>query len=327
MESDDEVLMDFSGILLHLYKYYNFKYHIDIGRSLPQESTPTTPVKKASKGITSSSSPVNVDVLVNFTKYKKKTYVVSVSGLCFDTLLTDDTMSSHDVVDGFAADYESFYKCILPIPKDINYRKLFLNKAGFDTEENLALLSYLRHISYNPVVGDIDVATFKLDGTAVNRRFPFYFVHINNVHNSNADEHSLDLGTKVHLLLASLKKMQFKFTSKGPLSGRRVNYIYHETEVDVTEHVESREYKQMRLLLACCHSIKEKEKNKRPENLTVKEDKEISVVPLTSIVRSEVSIESTETETKEDLTGVSSTPPKRNSSSTNDVPIKKGKKN
>jgi len=43
------------------------------------------------------------------SKYKKKTYVLSISGLCFDTLVSDDTISSHDVVDGFAADYESFY--------------------------------------------------------------------------------------------------------------------------------------------------------------------------------------------------------------------------
>lgn len=51
--------MDFSGIstFLHLYIHYNFKYYIDIGRSLAQESTPTTPVKKTSKGITSNSSP------------------------------------------------------------------------------------------------------------------------------------------------------------------------------------------------------------------------------------------------------------------------------
>ena len=61
--------------------------------------------------------------------------------------------------------------------------------------------------------------------------------------------------------------MQFKFTSKGTLSGRKINYIFHETEVDVTDHVDSKEYKQMRLLVACCHSVKEKEKYKKPDAL------------------------------------------------------------
>ena len=45
MENDDEVLMDFSGIstFSHLYIHYKFKYYIDIGRSLAQDSTPATP--------------------------------------------------------------------------------------------------------------------------------------------------------------------------------------------------------------------------------------------------------------------------------------------
>ena len=78
------------------------------------------------------------------------------------------------------------------MPKDTNYRKLFLSKGGFDTEENLALLAY------SPVVGDTDVGTFKVENAAVNRRFPFYLVHTNNVHNSSAREHSLDLAVKIH---------------------------------------------------------------------------------------------------------------------------------
>ena len=214
--------------------------------------------------------------------------------------------------------------------------RILTTESYFDTEENLALLAYCRHISYNPVVGDIDVGTFKVENAAVNRRFPFYLVHINNVHNSNAREHSLDLAVKVQTLLDSLKKMQFKFTSKGTLSGRKINYIFHETEVDVTDHVDSKEYKQMRLLVACCHSIKEKEKYKKPDASPPKENDEVSVVPLKTIVRSVggtsltpivnsenvflSGVDTTESDMEESNEGTenvvvksNSTPPKRNS--------------
>ena len=235
-----------------------------------------------------STTPVDVSVYVNYIIKSDLCYQVSWSGFCFDTLVTDDTVSSADVIDSFASEHESFWKCCLPPPKDAanNYREMFLKKAGFNSDKNLRALAYCRYVSFNPVVGDMDVTVLKIDGAAVNRRYPINFVHLPNVNKSNASEFSTDLKVKAKALIEILRKMEFKFTSKGPLGGRKVNYVFRETDVDVSLHPTSREFEQMKLLIACCVGIKDKEKSKRLESPVSKDFEVESVVPLTPLTES-----------------------------------------
>jgi hypothetical protein len=75
----------------------------------------------------------------------------------------------------------------MPNHSGTDYRRIFLKYTGFDTDDNYALLTYSRCISFNPDVGDMDVTSFTQGSDKVNKRFPWYFVHQNNLANSNAD--------------------------------------------------------------------------------------------------------------------------------------------
>ena len=299
----------------------------------------------------SATTPVDVNVYVNYIIKSGLCAQVSFSGFCFDTLLTDDTVSSADVIDSFASEHESFWKCCLPVPKDAanNYREMFLKKAGFNSEKNLRALAYCRYVSYNPIFGDMDVTVLKIDGAAVNRRYPIYFVHLPNVDKSNATEFNTDLKVKAKTLIDTLKKMEFKFTSKGPLGGRKVNYVFRETDVDVSLHPTSREFEQMKLLIACCAAIKDKENSKKWESPASKDPEVESVVPLTPLIDSlsppltpGISSTLTSMQLEENSTTVKKlfekeeadsdkaenkeSSPKRNSSSTKSPPTKVSKK-
>jgi hypothetical protein len=64
-----------------------------------------------------------------------------------------------------------------------------------------------------------------------------------------------------------------------------IEYVYHEAENDVTNHRDSKEYKQLKLLLAACQVLKEKEVHRlgnSPTKLTFDQSESI---PLKSLKR------------------------------------------
>jgi hypothetical protein len=81
--------------------------------------------------------------------------MVTLSGLLFDGTKDDPTFSSSDIIESFVDKYESIHKLNLPMPNHagIDYRRIFLKNTGFDTDDNYALLTYSRCISFNPDVG------------------------------------------------------------------------------------------------------------------------------------------------------------------------------
>ena len=63
----------------------------------------------------------------------------------------------------------------------------------------------------------------------------------------------------MHDLINLLNAKQFKFSAKGDLGKKLIEYDVLETKLDLTAWPTSKEYKQMRLLLACANAIKLKE--------------------------------------------------------------------
>ena len=214
--------------------------------------------------------------------------MVTASGFLFDGTKDDPTFSSSDIIESFVDKYESIHKLNLPIPNHsgTDYRRIFLKNTGFDTDDNYALLTYSRCISFNPDVGDMDVTSFTQGSDKVNRRFPWYFVHQNNLANSNADEHSKNLFDKFQVLLKTLRSTHFICSSKGNLNGRTIEYVYHEAENDVTNHRDSREYKQLKLLLAACQVLKERDLQRLGNSPTKVTLNESECIPLKSLKRS-----------------------------------------
>ena len=82
--------------------------------------------------------------------------------------------------------------------------------------------------------------------------------------------------------------------SKGPLANREIGYRFNRCEIDVTHHKESKEYRQMRLLVGCTAAIKAKQQNryKSVENSPVKKeaDNQESSVPMTPKVNYKSSV-------------------------------------
>jgi hypothetical protein len=105
----------------------------------------------------------------------------------------------------------------------------------------------------------MDILKFKHNYFWVNRRFPTYFVDVRNKFNSSADEFDTDLSVKVQGLLKDITEKDFQFSSKGAIGKKRIEYDIYEARADLINHCESREYKQVRLLLACVEAIKERE--------------------------------------------------------------------
>jgi hypothetical protein len=66
-------------------------------------------------------------------------------------------------------------------------------------------------------------------------------------------------------LLRDIAEKEFQFSSKGELGKKRIEYVIYEARADLTNHPESKEYKQVKLLLACVDSIKEKEHKRSSE--------------------------------------------------------------
>jgi hypothetical protein len=256
-----------------------------------RSSTLSTPTKSKSpfngNNTTNNHVPIKVDVFITYWILNQRTLMVTASGFLFDGTKDDPTFSSSDIIESFIDKYESIHKLNLPMPNHsgTDYRRIFLKNTGFDTDDNYALLTYSRCISFNPDVGDMDVTSFTQGSDKVNKRFPWYFVHQNNLANSNADEHSENLFDKFQVLLRTLKSTHFICSSKGNLNGRSIEYVYHEAENDVTNHRDSREYKQLKLLLAACQILKEKEIHRlgnSPTKITVDQSESI---PLKSLKR------------------------------------------
>jgi hypothetical protein len=214
--------------------------------------------------------------------------MVTLSGLLFDGTKDDPTFSSSDIIESFVDKYESIHKLNLPMPNHagIDYRRIFLKNTGFDTDDNYALLTYSRCISFNPDVGEMDITSFTQVTDKVNKRFPWYFIHQNNIANSNADEHNQNLFDKFQVLLRTLKSTHFICSSKGNLNGRTIDYVYHEAENDVTNHRDSKEYKQLKLLLAACQVLKEKEMHRIQLPPKETPDHQLECIPLKSLKRS-----------------------------------------
>ena len=219
-------------------------------------------------------SKVSVPVYVNYlgVEDKKnnkpfKTYVVIVSGLCFDQDVNNTNYSTNDMLEDFNRRHDSVHKCSLPPPKDSgkDFRKSFLETAGYYNDQNYDLLTYLKCVSYSNEKGNMDILKFKCNNDWVNRRFPTYFIDIRNKFNSNADEFGIDLSVKVQDLLRDIADKEFQFSSKGELGKKRIEYVIYEARADLINHPESKEYKQVKLLLACVDSIKEKEHKRSSE--------------------------------------------------------------
>ena len=214
-----------------------------------------------------------------------------ISGYVFDHAISDETLSTNDIIERFTTKYQSIYKVCLPMAKDSgrDFRKSFLDTAGRFSDENLDRLHYLRCVSYNPEKGNMDILKFKHNNDFVNRRFPFYLINCENIQHSNADEFDIDLRIKVEGLLREISGIDWKFSSRGEMGKRKIRYEFFETQVDLTDYSDSREYKQVKLLLACVHDIKQKE-YKRSSDLTPvkmsKVEEETTEVPLVSIKRS-----------------------------------------
>jgi len=262
---------------------------LEIVRSTSQPNTPSpTPTKAPIK---TNVEAINVDVLVTYWMVDDKDHMVTMAGLCFDHNISDVSSNSNHLIEQFIEEHESIHKVHLPMPKDAgaDYRKMFLAGAGYDTPENLSLLTYARCITHNPTVGDIDAIKFKYNTDVCNRRFPGYFINVPNFNNSNADEFNQPLRAKFEILLRILKETQFTFSSKGNLKNRKINYVFHEAENDLTNYRTSKEYKQLKLLLACAISIKQNKLNRMalsPQKIESINDAE--VVPLKSINRTSV---------------------------------------
>jgi hypothetical protein len=224
-------------------------------------------------------------MFINYFVHKDECYVIYVSGNVFDCLSEDKSISSNEIIDNFCKDYESIHKVHLPIPNGpTNYRQLFLRAGGYDSEENLQKLRYPRCVTSHLEGGSMDLSKFVFGNDYVSRRFPTIIIHVPNIKKSNAPEFRLGLKEKFELLLKKLKKNEFLISAKSNLNERRINYVFYESIVDVTEHPNSHEYKNMRLLLACTSAIKQKELNKMVSSPIDHEEVEDSV-PLVTIKR------------------------------------------
>ena len=255
-------------------------------QSTPQGSAHSTPVKpKQSKQ--NDGTPVKIDIIINYIKCQDEVRVVYVSGLVFDLVHNDEHTSSNDIIDMFCNEYESIHKVNLPVPSGpTNYREMFLRAAGYNSEENLQKLKYPRCVAYHLETGAIDISKFTHGSDYVSRRFPTTLIQAPNIKNSNANEFNQDLKEKFEVVLRKLKSTEFLISAKSNLNRRRIQYVFNESVVDVTEHPTSHEYQQMRLLLACTFAIKQKELNRMVSSSVFKEDvEESSSVPLITLKR------------------------------------------
>jgi len=193
--------------------------------------------------------------------------VVVISGLTFDQDVNNPNYSTNDMLEEFGKRHDSVHKCSLPMPKDSgkDFRKSFLEAAGYYTSEHYELLSYLKCVSYNNEKGNMDILKFKHNNEWVNRRFPTYFIAVRNKFHSNADEFDIDLSDKVKQLLKDIAEKNFQFSSKGELGKKRIEYEFFEARADLINYPDSKEYKQVKLLLACVDSIKEREHKRSSE--------------------------------------------------------------
>jgi hypothetical protein len=217
--------------------------------------------------------------------------MVVVSGLTFDQEVNNPNFSTNDMLDEFGRRHDSVHKCSLPMPKDSgkDFRKSFLEAGGYNTSENYELLTYLKCVSYHNVKGNMDVLKFKHNNEWVNRRFPTYFIDVRNKFHSNADEFDIDLSVKVQHLLKDIADKNFQFSSKGELGKKRIEYEVFEARADLINHPDSKEYKQVKLLLACVDAIKEREHKRSsefsPHANHVKIEEDIPDVPFEVICR------------------------------------------
>ena len=278
-------------------------------------------------------TPVEIPVYINYVKCKDRHYVIYVSGLVFDMVVNDEYVSSNEIIDMFCDQYESIHKVNLPMPNGAtNYRQIFLRSGGYDTEENLQLLKYPKFVTFHLEGGPMDIAKFYSGTDYVSRRYPLTIIHVPNIMNSNADEFNLDLKDKFEVLLQKLKNNQFLISAKSNLNRRVIKYVFYESIIDVTAYPNSHEYKQMRLLVACCASIKQKELNKVNSSI-VKEEIEDSV-PLVTLKRNSNEIlkssmqrdiessdvnDDTKEVTNDTPEELKQSPPKRGNSSTSDA--------
>jgi len=211
--------------------------------------------------------------------------MVVISGLTFDQDVNNPNYSTNDMLEEFGKRYDSVHKCCLPMPKDSgkDFRKGFLEAAGYYTNENYDLLTYLKCVSYHNVKGNMDILKFKHNNEFVNRRFPTYFISVRNKFHSNADEFDIDLSVKVQQLLKDIAEKNFQFSSKGELGKRRIEYDFYEARAELSNYPDSKEYKQVKLLLACVDSIKEREHKRSsefsPHGNHVKLEEDIPDVP------------------------------------------------
>jgi hypothetical protein len=288
------ILWIFQVILLIILRIIHLpkpNTNIDVSKpsseNTPQGSVESTPVKKKYSSNKNDSTPVDIPVYVNYVKCKGRCYVIYVSGLVFDNVKNDDTISSNELIDIWCDDYESIHKVNLPMPNGpTNYRQLFLRNGGYDTDGNLQLLKYPKFVTFHLEGGNMDIAKFTLGTDYVSRRYPLTMIHLPNLKNSNAPEFNLDLKDKFEVLLQKLKKNQFLISAKSNLNKRMINYVFYESIIDVTEFPNSHEFKQMRLLLACCAAIKQKELNKMVNSSFVKEEiEDTNSVPLVTLKR------------------------------------------
>jgi hypothetical protein len=106
------------------------------------------------------------------------------------------------------------------------------------------------------------------------------FIAVRNRFHSSADEFDIDLSVKVKHLLKDIAEKNFQFSSKGELGKKRIEYEFFEARADLINDPDSKEYKQVKLLLACVDSIKDREHKRSSEfSPVVKVEEDIPDVP------------------------------------------------
>ena len=75
--------------------------------------------------------------------------------------------STNDILEDFNRRHDSVYKCSFPPPKDSgkDFRKSFLEIAGYNNDQNYDLLTYLKCVSYSNEKGNMDILKFKYTST------------------------------------------------------------------------------------------------------------------------------------------------------------------
>jgi hypothetical protein len=134
-------------------------------------------------------------------------------------------------------------------------------------------------MSFDSDIGNIDLLKIKIDSDVIKRRFPSYFVLKPDLTGKRDNMSTQTVIPLFYELLDDLKKNTFMLSSnKDELNGRRLQYLIHASEVDLTNHVSSDEFKQVKLLLYCVDFNTKSEFRKGEESKLSSPDREESTI-------------------------------------------------